>query len=209
MNMKVSKSGFIVSIVFTAIFLVLGIVLMCLPAPYSPVTVSSELTVYNGSTYTTINGTLKNTSDAPVTITEWEFVISTVGENDECGGNGLNITLQPDEEYRLTNYGYYSSEKALSVLKMTAKINGKTYTVFSKSKPTFGFGIVSFFLAGVFVMSAAATQFGNKRKQKRYDMIRANLLGYDLRQFYFIETDMQTDCASHQQVIVSALLGSK
>lgn len=172
--MKVNKSGFIVTIVFTAIFLVLGIVLVCLPAPYSPVTINGELTVYNVRNYTTISGTLKNTSEAPVTITEWKFEIRTEGESEEYGGDGLNITLQPDEEYRL-NYGYYNSKEVLSVLKMTAEIDGKTYTVFSKTQPTFWFGILSFIFAAVFAIAVVATLVGNKQKQKRYDMICANL----------------------------------
>lgn len=173
--MKVNKSGFIVTVVFTAVFLVLGIVLVCLPAPYSPVTVSTELTVYNVRDYTTISGTLKNTSEAPVTITEWVFVISTDGESEEYGERNLSISLQPDEEYRLNNYGYYSYGNALSVINMTAKINGKTYTVFSKTRRTFAFGIISFIMAAVFAIAVVAVLVGNKRKQKRYDMICANL----------------------------------
>ena len=58
--MKAKKTSVIVCLVLAAIFAAVGVVLMLLPEPYSPVTVSEEVTASYSSGRIYFDGKLKN-----------------------------------------------------------------------------------------------------------------------------------------------------
>lgn len=167
--MKTSKAGFIVSLVFAIIFAVIGAVIMFFP---KPVVMEEEFDAvnYQGNIY--ITGSIKNTSDKTVTISQVNVYIVTTGDRDIDAGYSKGITLAPEEVFDFLEEGMATPSDgytAIGVSEVKVKVNGFSYCVYGGDDILLP--VVIFIFAGVFLIISLISLVGANKQQKRYDSI--------------------------------------
>ncbi len=165
--MKAKKTSVIVCLVLAAIFAAVGVVLMLLPEPYSPVTVSEEVTASYSSGRIYFDGKLKNDSGESVVLTYLEIEVKVSGGT-ESGYIRETTVLAPGEEYDLNGLYIQTWYSPSYVSQVNVTVDGADYTVYSSSGRYFAFTVLAFMVAVILAVIGVASIAGIFTLNKRY-----------------------------------------
>lgn len=173
--MKSNKVGFIITLVIALLFAIGGVIVLLLPKPYSPVTVSETVQASKSGAYISIFGKLKNETEEQVTVTFLEVDIDTNGPKILASTNE-HIEIAAGDEYDLNGFAVESDGYSPTrVTEVKVRVDGVTYTIYeSTSTKTLGC-IILFAMAGVFGICAIVMLVGYSRGKKRYAEISKTL----------------------------------
>lgn len=155
---------------FAVIIAVLGVVMVLLPTPTSPVTVTGTPKVYkSASYYIDLEFTLKNESENDITISSIEVHVST-NTGSEGAKNNNSITI-PAGGTKECDYCFESYDRPERISSIIVKIKGTEYYAYGKDPGTKPMGFVLFVIAAIFAVLAIVSFVGVSKQNKRYKMI--------------------------------------
>lgn len=174
--MKVNKVGSFVLLVLALAFAILGVVFLLLPEALSPVTVSDTPIARKSGGYINLYFTLKNESDEDVVITYLSVNVST-DNGTESAETDEYFTIKANDTHKC-EYGFESYKSPNAVSRISIKVDGKHFDVYSTGMIINGFkalSILFFAFAVVFGITTAVNFNRLIKQQRRYDLINKEI----------------------------------
>ena len=171
--MKTNKVGCFVVLIFALIFAVVGTVMLLLPEPTSPVTVSRTPSVSRSGGYIELYFTLENDSGEDVKITYLEVTVSTSNGNEYAYSNESFIITAGGREN--CEYQFQSYSRPDRITEISVIINGNKYYAYGSNSGLETAAVIFFLLAIVFALLSIFSFAGVAKQKKRYNAITKDI----------------------------------
>lgn len=171
--MRTNKVSCFVVLFFALIFAVAGTVMLLLPEPTSPVTVTGTPSVKSSNGYIELYFTLKNESDEDVKITYLEVNVSTnSGSEKAFDRDSLIIKAGGTEK---CEYYFQSYSRPTGITEITVRINGKEYYAYGSNSSLETAAVIFFILAILFAILSMLNFVSLAKQKKRYKSINKEI----------------------------------